>query len=251
MKNPVPVSQLASTLTCKPVDLSIPQTLKCQVYTVKQGDFIDAIAGKFGLVNSTDLLALNPGVTASSIQIGQKLKIPPWDNTCGEGVPAGSAATAPSAEEVLPIVTAAPAVAVPPVADAPTAAITEVPAPATVPVDTGSSATALEQQPVPTESEQLPQQPLDPTSKPPNRVEMLFNLKGMGPTQLDATTVNRFTLTLSQVLGVDASSLLIGLAGNRRRRGLLQDTGGSIKIVAVVSTNDPLTVYYRVQEEIA
>jgi len=53
---------------------------------------MDAIAGKFGIVDTKSLVDLNP-TAARNIQPGQKLKIPPWDDTCGAGVPSGTAAS--------------------------------------------------------------------------------------------------------------------------------------------------------------
>jgi LysM repeat protein/peptidoglycan/xylan/chitin deacetylase (PgdA/CDA1 family) len=101
LNNPVPASQVGATLTCKAVDLSPPVQKKCRIYTVQAGDYFDKIAGKFGILNSTQLANLNPEITPTSIQPGQTMKIPPWDKTCGqgstEGVPVAASAPAPAA----------------------------------------------------------------------------------------------------------------------------------------------------------
>ncbi|KAI3438445.1 hypothetical protein D9Q98_000875 [Chlorella vulgaris] len=85
MQNPVPVSEMDAWLTCKPVDLSkSPGSERCQVYTVKQGDYGEQIAADFG-VSVAELAAINPNLT--TLQIGETLRIPPFDNSCGQGVP--------------------------------------------------------------------------------------------------------------------------------------------------------------------
>ena len=55
-------------LSCKQVDLSkSPGATRCQVYTVKQGDFGEQIATDFG-VAMADLAALNPNVSRARPQ---------------------------------------------------------------------------------------------------------------------------------------------------------------------------------------
>ncbi|EFN57642.1 hypothetical protein CHLNCDRAFT_142762 [Chlorella variabilis] len=92
MKDPVPVSQMDEWLSCKQVDLSkSPGATRCQVYTVKQGDFGEQIATDFG-VAMADLAALNPNL--DTLQIGEQVLIPPFDDKCGEGTPVTSPPTA-------------------------------------------------------------------------------------------------------------------------------------------------------------
>lgn len=98
MQDPVPASEMDDWLTCRPVDLSkAPGMQKCLVYTVKSGDTGDAIASMYG-VDLADVEALNPNL--ASLQPGDKVKIPPFDASCGAGIPApgsdSAAAPAPA-----------------------------------------------------------------------------------------------------------------------------------------------------------
>ncbi|KAL4444896.1 hypothetical protein ABPG77_003946 [Micractinium sp. CCAP 211/92] len=98
MQDPVPASEMDNWLTCQPVDLTkAPGVQKCQVYTVKAGDTGDKISGMFG-VDLSEVEALNPNL--ASLQPGDKIKIPPFDSSCGAGIPAagpdGAAAPAPA-----------------------------------------------------------------------------------------------------------------------------------------------------------
>ncbi|MBI5284355.1 MAG: LysM peptidoglycan-binding domain-containing protein [Chloroflexi bacterium] len=71
-------------------------------YTVKEGDTLAGIAGRFG-VSLEDLLAANPSLDASRLSIGQAVKLPP-----SEAPPAAATPTAASTE---PPATAAAATA--------------------------------------------------------------------------------------------------------------------------------------------
>ncbi|KAL4514928.1 hypothetical protein Ndes2526A_g03722 [Nannochloris sp. 'desiccata'] len=111
MANPVPASQLATTLKCNPTDLKAPAPPQpCLKYTIEKGDYIDLIAGKHG-VPAADLLKLNPGVTATNIQPGQVVKIPPWDASCENGGAAAAAAGTPAAAPAAAAAAATPAAA--------------------------------------------------------------------------------------------------------------------------------------------
>lgn len=71
--------------TCKnAADADVPS---CQVYSVKAGDSMSSIATAFG--TSVDgLVAVNPGMNAAStLSVGQPIKIPPFPATCGAGTP--------------------------------------------------------------------------------------------------------------------------------------------------------------------
>lgn len=109
--NPVPASQLATTLTCNPTDLKGYEPPKpCLKYTIENGDYVDLIAGKHGVL-AAEVLKLNPGMTASNIQPGQVVKIPPWDATCENGgaaaaAPAPATGTPPAATATTPVASA-------------------------------------------------------------------------------------------------------------------------------------------------
>ncbi|TAK64328.1 MAG: LysM peptidoglycan-binding domain-containing protein, partial [Dehalococcoidia bacterium] len=47
-----------------------------QTYTVQEGDIPESIAAKFGITTEA-LLAANPGINPTNLQIGQVLNIPP------------------------------------------------------------------------------------------------------------------------------------------------------------------------------
>ena len=83
MQNPVPASQMGEWLKCNPVDLSIADGLiKCQMYTIQDGDSSYSVATKFA-VTMEDMLAINPELgTGASLNVGQQVRIPTWDDTC-------------------------------------------------------------------------------------------------------------------------------------------------------------------------
>ncbi|KAL4424132.1 hypothetical protein ABPG75_001433 [Micractinium tetrahymenae] len=58
----------------------------CRVYTVQAGDFMFGIASIFR-VSLADLLAVNTGLSEGSyLQAGQRVRIPPFTATCGNGI---------------------------------------------------------------------------------------------------------------------------------------------------------------------
>ena len=62
-------------------------TERCRVYKVITGDFIAGIASAYG-VTVDDLLSVNKNLNANSVlQNGQPVNIPPFDASCGAGVP--------------------------------------------------------------------------------------------------------------------------------------------------------------------
>ena len=69
-------------------------------YTVKEGDTLAGIAGRFG-VSLEDLLAANPSLDASRLSIGQAVKLPPSEAPPAAATPAAAstqtAATEPPA----------------------------------------------------------------------------------------------------------------------------------------------------------
>ena len=83
MQNPVPTSQMADWLTCRPVNLTkgIAEA-RCQLYTVQEGDSSYSIAIKFGVVTE-DMLAINPEIgDGDALVPGEELRIPPFDDDC-------------------------------------------------------------------------------------------------------------------------------------------------------------------------
>jgi peptidoglycan/xylan/chitin deacetylase (PgdA/CDA1 family) len=84
MQNPVPASQMGEWLKCNPVDLTAPTSadIKCQLYTVKEGDSSYSVATAFAVVTD-ELLAANPEIgTGASLTVGEQIRIPLWDTTC-------------------------------------------------------------------------------------------------------------------------------------------------------------------------
>ena len=62
-------------------------TERCRVYKVVTGDFIAGIASAYG-VTVDDLLSVNKNLNPNSVlQNGQPVNIPPFDASCGAGVP--------------------------------------------------------------------------------------------------------------------------------------------------------------------
>jgi len=97
-------------------------------YTVKDGDTLGGIAAKLG-INLEDLLTANPDVSASSLSIGQVLKLPAATSAATAIPPTKAPATA-AASTPAPAATSAPATAAPATATPVAAAPTETPAPA-------------------------------------------------------------------------------------------------------------------------
>jgi peptidoglycan/xylan/chitin deacetylase (PgdA/CDA1 family) len=100
MQAPVPASQMGDWLKCNPVDLTAPTTedIKCQLYTVKEGDSSYSVATAFAVVTE-ELLAVNPEIgTGGSLNIGEQIRIPSWDDTCvGDAVKAVTGQVQPTA----------------------------------------------------------------------------------------------------------------------------------------------------------
>lgn len=53
---------------------TLPQTVTTQLYTIRYGDTLGAIAVHFG-VTVDDLLALNPNIQPTALRPGQKIKV--------------------------------------------------------------------------------------------------------------------------------------------------------------------------------
>lgn len=82
MQNPVSATDYRNTADCKPVDVQPPVKKMCQVYIVQPGDYLESIAGKFGVLNVNDLTMINPILQTQTLQPGDRVNIPPWDDTC-------------------------------------------------------------------------------------------------------------------------------------------------------------------------
>jgi len=85
MRNPIPASEYQKKADCKPVNVRKPTKTKCQTYIVQPGDFLQSIAGKFGIINVRDLVSINPDVQVMTLKPGDEVKIPPWDASCTAG----------------------------------------------------------------------------------------------------------------------------------------------------------------------
>jgi LysM repeat protein len=116
MRAPVPAAQMASWLTCAPVNLSdTPGDTPCQLYTVRIGDSSYSVATQFAVLTD-DFLALNPDLgDGSRLAVDQQVKIPPWDATCvGAAVLAVTAPGVPAVPGAAGAPAAAPGPAAPP-----------------------------------------------------------------------------------------------------------------------------------------
>jgi LysM repeat protein len=239
MNNPVPASQLATTLKCNPTDLSAPTpTQPCTKYTIVAGDYMDLIAGKFG-VEPAAILAVNPGMSAN-IQPGQSIKIPPWDAICDS--PGGVAAAAAAAAAGTP---AAPAAAAAETVPTTTAAV----APTTAPVEPTTTTTTT---------------PATTTNGPADRVEMEFNLKGMDASAFELQGRNNVMNILSQLLEIFPDRITVAatpVVAKRRRSTMSATTPtpvvaaagpapNALKVTAVIVSDDPAATYVKLDHEI-
>lgn len=82
MQNPVSAANYRKVADCKPVNVQPPVKKMCQVYVVQPGDYLESIAGKFGVLNVNDLTKINPTLQTRTLQPGDRVNIPPWDDTC-------------------------------------------------------------------------------------------------------------------------------------------------------------------------
>lgn len=101
MQAPVPASQMAQWLKCNPVDMSVADgVVKCQLYTIQEGDSSYSVATKFA-VTMEDMLSINPELgTGASLNVGQQVRIPTWDDSCvGDAI---KPVTAPGQVAVTP-----------------------------------------------------------------------------------------------------------------------------------------------------
>lgn len=82
MQSPVSAADYRNVADCKPVNVQPPVKKMCQVYIVQPGDYLESIAGKFGVLNVNDLTMINPNLQTQTLQPGDRVNIPPWDDTC-------------------------------------------------------------------------------------------------------------------------------------------------------------------------
>lgn len=169
MKNPVPISQMNTTMTCDNlVQLTPPTVEYCRQYKAGPVEDIWTVGARFGVSSDEALTSVNPGLNIWTIPEGTVVNIPPWDDRCDKPgatvmttgddwynpvyierplapVAAPSAAPGPSAAPVAAPVaapTAGPDAAPSPV-DAPSpAAAPEGVAPAPAPAANGAAGTA-------------------------------------------------------------------------------------------------------------
>ena len=104
-------------------------------YTVKEGDTLAGIAGRFG-VSLEDLRAANPSIDAATLRIGQSVKLP--ENTSAAAAATPTAAKEAPTSTVAPPTAAAPPTEAPPPTSTP-APIADTPVPApTAPASGGT-----------------------------------------------------------------------------------------------------------------
>ena len=236
MMNPVPASQVGAALTCKPVNLAAPGPLPpCQVYTIKTGEYMDLIAGKVG-ASVEDILSVNPGLEPATIQSGQKLKIPPFPSSCGDGVPFGAESATPSDAAPVPKI-------------APTKAPTPTGAVAATSPSAGTTTTTTT--PAPTQGTTT-----TTTTPAQNRVDMDFVLTGYTPQYFESQEgQDQIMNVLAQLFEVfpDQITATATPVVSRRRRALLQDgasTGTTLKVHVSAATDTPEAVYRLVREKL-
>jgi len=288
MANPVPASQLATTLTCNPTDLKGYEPPKpCLKYTIESGDFIDLIAGKHGVLPE-DLLKLNPGVTSSNIQPGQVVKIPPWDATCKNGGASASADEAPAAPAPAATPTAAPETIPAAAETTPAAAAADAVPPAVTPDAATAAPADATTTTTPTVNPVVPEanttaDPVVPETTTPSttptgtgpadRVEMNFVLQGMSENAFKEQGQSNVVNILSQLLETFPDRITLAAKPvavvRRRSRSLLQatttaaaaapttataaaagPTANALRVQATIATEDPAATSVKLEEEI-
>jgi LysM repeat protein len=69
-----PSSHPATTTMSTSSSTRTTETVATQMYTIRYGDTLGAVAIHFG-VTVEDILALNPGIEPTALRVGQKIKI--------------------------------------------------------------------------------------------------------------------------------------------------------------------------------
>ena len=110
MKNPVSAQEYKTKANCKPVSVEPPVKKKCQVYIVQPGDYLASIAGKFGIIDVMQLTAINPSLQVKTLQPGERVNIPPWDDTCPPSASIEAITEPPSLDEMVTIAVPQPVV---------------------------------------------------------------------------------------------------------------------------------------------
>lgn len=116
MKNPVPWQQFQQQ--CSPVEVQPPVEVKCSTYAVQSGDFFNGIAMKLGIMDTNELLKVNPKLIptqGAGLKIGDVLRVPPYDDSCPDAptdpttpsTPGGTTPTATPAPAPVPEATPA------------------------------------------------------------------------------------------------------------------------------------------------
>ncbi len=110
MKNPVSAQEYKTKANCKPVNVRPPVKKKCQVYIVQPGDYLASIAGKFGIIDVAELTSINPSLQVKTIQPGERINIPPWDDSCPPSASIEAITEPPGLDEMVTIAVPQPVV---------------------------------------------------------------------------------------------------------------------------------------------
>lgn len=110
MKNPVSAEDYKKKANCKPVNVMPPVKKKCQVYIVQPGDYLASIAGKFGVIDVMELTSINPSLQVKTIQPGERINIPPWDDSCPPSATIEAITEPPALDQTVTIAVPQPTV---------------------------------------------------------------------------------------------------------------------------------------------
>lgn len=257
MKNPVPANQMGTFLKCNPVSLTPLEPKPCLLYTVQPGDFLSLIAGKFGLVNTTELIKINTGTLSGLnpvLQPGMTLKIPPFNETCGAGIPSNGLGVAPApaaaAQPTCRTWTVATGDFLYKIAETTKSTITDLAkinnfANTNVGLTIGQvlkvppypDCCATNNCPDPNAAAPAPSGGGSGTIVPPSNsyVEMDFSLMGASSTGFTAEYVSAFSAALAQLLGVPAESVIVQVTNSMRRSRQLLAPTAAVTVTAAAA----------------
>ena len=284
MKNPVTAAEYQKTAKCNPVNVLPPVKKKCQVYEVQPGDYLDAIAGKFGVLDVRELTSINPSLQVATIQPGVRVNIPPWDDTCPPSATI-QAITGPEMGEALtvavqntstpePTEVAKPQVvqdAVQPtqtaaepcrvwtvasgeflegISKATGASIEDITAANSLTTPNLSPGQQLKIPPYPECCKNGGCQPVDPIIQnvPPTRVDVRLSL--LGSQSIDANRLEQIKGIIAGELDIPVHAITAQIISRRRGRRLRQATSTPTHLVLSIATTTPIRLGQKVSEEL-
>ena len=96
--SPAPIAPTAPTAPTKKVATAKAKTSSYTVYTVEAGDTLTAIAGTWFKDTSKwkEIVAVNPGLSASNLKVGQKINLPAKSGSSSTKVASATKSSAPT-----------------------------------------------------------------------------------------------------------------------------------------------------------